>query len=120
MEQYRGFIRQFFVRLRLYRDRSLEDVAKAGHGLSVEKLELFETGEIPASRDIEDAYLLSCHGAVEFEHFYYELRAFKDPSAKAACRDLAKDVLKKMGIKLPYVDYQNLDAGDGAIIQFPK
>lgn len=119
-ECLRLFIREFFVRLRQYRGRSLEEIAATASKIPFERFRAFEAGETPASREIENVYCKACCGDAEFEYFYHQLRAFKDPSIKDSCRAVAKDVLRKSGIMLPYVDYKNLGDDSGTILRFPK
>lgn len=114
-------IREFFKRIRSYRELSCEHIANASKSaVSLESLIEFESGKIRCSREIEAAYCNACGAYSEFEYFFEHLRAVKDPSIREGQNAVARDALKRFGIKMPLVDYQNLNAERGKVLELKR
>lgn len=109
----------FYERLRTYRDRTLLDICEFSK-CSIESLERFEAGEIKATPEIEMAYCKVCYGDSERIQFMHEIRAFYRPSIRETEIALAKDVYIKFGLTSAYVDYQNLNAQRGKILELKR
>ena len=112
-------IPEFYKRMRSYRDLSLEEIA-VGSNVALSELQSFERGELRATKEIEWAYCKICHGHHERTFFAHEIYAFFHPSVRESSLAIAKDVFTKFGLISPYVDYQNLNAPRGKVLEFKR
>ncbi len=112
---------KFYQRMRLYRNCSLEDLADASKNKFVkEDLESFERGQIKMNPDIDALYCKVCHGDHERIYFWHQVRAFYRPSIRESEIAMAKDVFIKYGLTSAYVDYQNLNAERGKVLELKR
>jgi transcriptional regulator with XRE-family HTH domain len=122
-EQKRKVVHQiipaFYKRLRQYREISLEELAERSK-LSISVLESFEQGEGSVLPEIDLAYCRFCFGNQEITHFQTLIFDFMNPGAKLGKEQIALDALKRFGLMMPNVDYQNLHTPKGVVLEFRK
>jgi hypothetical protein len=114
-------IREFFKRVRFYREVSFVKIAEAAFSqIDIADLEKFESGEGKCTRLIQDAYCRACGCSDELHYFSEQLRAFFNPSIRESSNAIAKDLLKRFGVMMPLVDYKNLNAEKGKVLEFRR
>ncbi len=109
----------FYRRLRTYRGLSLDEVAH-GSAFSAEELGAFETKRLPPTFAMEMAYCKACGGHMEFEFFAQQVHEFFHPTVKTSKLEVAESALKQWGVMIPGVDYQDLHATKGKILDFVR
>lgn len=112
---------KFYQRLRVYRNVDLENLVGASKNkFTKEELESFERGEIKMNPELDALYCKVCYGDQERIYFWHQARAFYRPSIREAEIAMAKDVLIKYGLTSAYVDYQNLNAEKGKVLELKR
>lgn len=109
----------FYRRLRTYRGLSLDNIAQ-GSGFSAEELGAFEERRLSPNFAMEMAYCNACGGHREFEFFAQQVHEFFHPTVKTSKLEVAESALKQWGVMIPGVDYQNLHAAKGKILEFVR
>lgn len=100
-EVIRKSIREFFVRLRKFRQTSIEDISDTSN-FSAEEIASFEKGD-SKSKDLEQLYCKRFHAWHELEYFETRIRECQNPEIRIQKQAIAKDLLKQHGIILPGV-----------------
>ncbi len=118
-ELIKKIVPQFFSRLRTYRNIPIEVVASKSKR-SCEELEMWELGMSPVSRELEDIYIQICSGHDELDFFRQTLAEFMNPIAKQNREEIAISLLKKMGLRIPTVDYKNLNGQKGKVLDLQR
>lgn len=118
-EILKDVVPEFYHRMRTYRGLTLDSVAK-GSSISIEKLRAFEEKRIHPEVSFERAYLRACSGWQEFEYFTQMVHEFFHPTTKEKKMDVAEPAFRQFGIIIPGVDYKNLHAQRGKVLQFTK
>jgi hypothetical protein len=108
----------FCVRLREYRNRTLEEIAEKNQ-IAIDVLKKFETSPFEFDQThVIKAYVDTCYGYDEFMFFREQLFEFLHPSLKESKNEIAGTVIRQFGIILPGVDYKNLSAKRGVVVPF--
>jgi len=111
-------IRDFFIRLRLFRRISIEQMALTLKKSNQEILD-FESRAVK-SVDLEHSYCDVLQAWHEFEYFDRRVREFKNPETRVQKQMMAKNLLKQYGIIMPDIDLSRLNAPSADIIQLFK
>lgn len=113
-EVIRRSIREFFIRLRKFRQISIEEISDSS-SFSAEEIAAFERGD-SKSKDLEQLYCKRFHAWHELEYFETRIRECQNPEIRTQKQAIAKDLLKRHGIILPDVDLFNSKSQPADII----
>jgi hypothetical protein len=108
----------FFHRLRKYRDIDLEQISTK-YRIPLERLRLFEVGQLKMDREIQEAYLSECGGHAEVMVFERQIREFQNPSFKNSRFDHAR-MAARVGLVIPGLDYKNLNPEGASVLPFSR
>ena len=108
----------FFRRLRQYREIGL-DCISTKYEIPLERLQLFESGQISGDLAIEYAYVSECGGYAEVMTFERQVKEFKHPSFKESRFEHAQ-IAARAGFVIPGIDYKNLNPEGATVLPFVK
>lgn len=114
----RSSIRQFFVRIRLFINLSIEQVAERLK-VTVQEIESFESGSLK-SPEFERAYCDLCHAWFELEYFERRVREFQNPDIREKRNDLGFALLRSFGILMPDFKLQKPEAEPAKVLQIHR
>lgn len=114
----RSSIRQFFTRIRMFRNLSIEQVAERLK-VNPQEIESFESGSLK-SPDLERAYCDLCHAWFELEYFERKVREFQNPDIREKRNDLGFALLRSFGILMPDFKLQKSKAEPAKILQIRR
>lgn len=118
LDVLRSCIRMFFVRIRLYRNFSVEQVADRLK-VSVQEVESFESGSLK-SPELEKEYCHLFHAWLELEYFERRVREFQRPQIREKQNELGFTLLRSFGILLPEFKLQRPDSKSAKILQIRR
>ena len=111
-------IRQFFVRIRLFRNLSIEQVAERLK-VTAQEIESFESGFLKSS-DFEKAYCDLCHAWFELEYFERRVQELQNPDIREKRNDLGFALLRSFGILMPDFKLQKTKAEPAKVLQIRR
>lgn len=114
----RSSIRQFFVRIRMFRNLSIEQVAERLE-VNSQEIESFESGFLK-SPELERAYCDLCHAWFELEYFERRVREFQNPDIREKRNDLGFALLRSFGILMPDFKLQKCEAEPAKVLQIRR
>lgn len=112
----RNALREFFVRLREFRNLSVEEVATRSR-MSLSEVVNFEADPSKFDGETAGRYAESCKASLELEVLDDHIREFVQPGMFESRRDLGLTVLRQTGILMPGLDLHSLSQPTASVLR---